>query len=116
MKLFGYNFGRKPAAAQRVVAAKGNRMADYNRHALLSRGMRPGMWVMRDGADWPRAGILTGMNADSIAEVMLTQDDGTNFTSVNVLGATLRQAFYDEIPAPRRQFAEGTSGYVRRPK
>lgn len=96
-----------PAAPTRVVAApvqtrvvepKAPRES-YDQFALANHRLRRGMWVMKDG--FPRAGILTALNGDGIATVMLTQADGTNLVETNTLASSLRQAHLEEIPAAR---------------
>ncbi len=65
---------------------------------LWVKGFRRGMWVVKDGA----TGILTEINSDGVAEVMLVDDQGLNLRQVHVNMHNLRQATRDEIPEPRR--------------
>lgn len=59
---------------------------------------RVGMWV-RYGS---RTGILKGITPGDVATVMLVDDKGENVSDIFVPANTLRQAYVDEIPVPRR--------------
>jgi len=114
MRIFGFNIDRKhpDARVHEVVPAQ----PGFDRFGLTQRGLRPGMWVMRNG-EWPRAGILTELTADGMARVMTTQEDGTNQLSVLLPVQSIRQAFLDEIPTPRRHKRTDllvAMGYARR--
>jgi hypothetical protein len=90
-----FKSSKTPAVA--VVARSSS--ADRDRKEFAAdHGLRIGMWVTGD----KRTGILTDVNAEGIATVMLTQEDGTNLLQVNTLITGLRQATRAEIPAPRR--------------
>lgn len=65
---------------------------------LWVTGFRRGMWVVKDGA----TGILTEINSDGIAEVMLVDEKGENLKQVHVHMSTLKQATRNDIPEPRR--------------
>ena len=103
MRLFGFEITRRPprAQAQTHVVVPRSPGEAYNGPRMASHGFRRGQWVMRAG--WPRAGILTGLDADDVATVMMTQEDGTNLAEVQVAAGVLRQAAWSEIPEPRRQ-------------
>lgn len=91
-----FKSSKTPAVA--VVAHPSDIDKDSKGFAF-DHGLRIGMWVTcSDG----RTGILTDANAEGIAVVMLTQEDGTNLLQVNTLITGLRQATRAEIPAPRR--------------
>lgn len=84
-----------------VVPQRGANLAK-----MTAGAFRNGMWVTL--AD-DRVGILTDIyvSADpgptvALANVMLTQDDGTNLLQVQVPVDTLRQATRLEIPQARR--------------
>lgn len=101
MKIFGWYITRRdPNATSRVVTPRGVK-AGYDQMALDAYSLRRGMWVMKAG--FPRAGILTGVNAEGIARVMLTTEIGTDLAETDVLASSLRQARQDEIPAKRRE-------------
>ena len=65
---------------------------------LWVKGFRRGMWVVKDGA----TGILTEINPDGIAYVMLVDEKGEHLREIHVNMMTIRQATRDEIPEPRR--------------
>lgn len=87
-----------------------------DKFVLQTFALRKGMWVhsiqeMSDPLGY--VGILTGCSADAIAEVTVTKPDGSNVMTLNehdhavplvvfVHVSTLRQAYIDEIPLPRR--------------
>jgi hypothetical protein len=65
------------------------------------------MWVVYSDDMFPnKCGVLTNINAEDVATVMLCQDDGTNLLEVRCYAARLRQARYEEIPPPRRPTKE----------
>lgn len=78
---------------------------------LKSRGWNNGMWVAIGGM----VGILTGLR-EGVASVMLTDDGGFNLAPVLIDANTLRKAFLDEIPVPRRPDAQRAQalGYYKR--
>jgi hypothetical protein len=71
-----------------------------------------GMWVMYQ----QRCGILTNLEAGDVATVMLVDDLGLNAIEIHVPAKELRQAFFEEIPEPRRPTyaAAVRFGYVSR--
>ncbi len=106
-----------PALAQARVVEPKAASESYDPFALAHHRLRRGMWVMKDG--FPRAGVLTALNGDGIATVMLTQEDGTNLLETNTLAGSLRQAYLEEIPAPRvtqSVAAMASMGYKRKPQ
>lgn len=70
-----------------------------------------GMWVVLE----TQTGILTNLEPGDVATVMLVNEDGLNVVEVHVPAAALRQAHFDEIPAPRRPSEElaAAMGYTR---
>jgi len=76
--------------------------SDYDRRLLRRYNFRPGMWVTFEG----EAGILTGLESDGVARVMLVRSDGTNLLPVRQKADRLRRAYYDEIPEARRPTPE----------
>jgi len=72
-----------------------------------------GMWVSYSG----RTGILTDLEPGDVASVMLVDDAGLNALAIHVPAAQLRQAWFEEIPAPRRPKYEDAVrfGYHTRP-
>lgn len=116
MKLFGINFSRRSPDARTHEVVAQSPAAQYDMPRLAARSLRRGMWVFKHG--FPRAGILTGLNSNDVATVMLVQEDGTNFMEVNALASTLRQAAISEIPAARRKLPDASfeaMGYRRQP-
>jgi len=94
----------------------------FNAIALNAAGLRPNMWVVKDGV----VGILTGCSLDGIAEVTMTKPDGTNKMMLDehdkAVPATfsarvedLQQATNDEIPEARRPAEEASLalGYMK---
>lgn len=92
------------------------------------RGLRRGMWVTVTGGP---TGILVGLDVTGVAQVQLLEDDGTNKVTIEKRPdgsqhlvpliipkavTALRQAFLEEIPAPRRPDAETAArfGYVKK--
>jgi hypothetical protein len=72
-----------------------------------------GMWVVYG----IRTGILTKLELGDVATVMLVDDQGLNRIEIHVPAKDLRQAWFEEIPAPRRPDYEHASraGYYTRP-
>lgn len=99
-----------PAPATHVVVAKGPGSV-FNKKAAAGR-LRHGMWVKVDH----KVGILTALAADGKAEVMLTNDDGSNALVVTAQAAAVHQAAFEDIPLPRRPVLEHAMqyGYARR--
>lgn len=87
-------FFKRPDVRTRVVEAAGTRLGI----PLWVRGYRRGMWVRYQDV----TGILTGIGASSIAEVMLVDDIGENLKQVFVPLADVTRATYEQIPLPRR--------------
>lgn len=83
----------------------------YVKAELRERKLRPAMWVMAPGG----VGILTGLR-DGVAAIMLTDEAGADAGPVLRQAAFVRQAYYDEIPAPRRPAQEEAEamGYTTR--
>lgn len=83
--------------------------------SLLRNDQAPkrGMWVVYS----QRTGILTDLEPGDVATVMLVDDLGMNALEVHVPAAQLRQAWFEEIPAPRRPKYEDAVrfGYHARP-
>lgn len=62
-----------------------------------------GMWVVYSDDMFPnKAGILTHINAEDVATVMLTTAEGENLLEVRCHAGRLRQARFEEIPPKRR--------------
>lgn len=95
-RLLGLNPPAAPAEPPQVVVVKpqGKQLGAV----LWPPHLRRGMWVVY--GDY--VGILTDVNRDGIASVMLVHDDGTNLQAVTTLFTNLRQADLFEIPEPRR--------------
>lgn len=77
--------------------------ARYSAPALRRFRLRPGMWVFDPGAG---VGILTGLERDGTAQVMLVCEDGTNKLAISCPAEALRQALFEDIPACRRPAPE----------
>ena len=89
--------------------------ADPQRQSFVAqRGLRRGMWVMADAST---VGILVGLRADGTALIQLVEADGTNRMTLErqpngeqklvnyvkpVTAESVRVAFVEQIPAPRR--------------
>lgn len=89
--------GKKQAVKGQPLFSASN---DEEKQAAAAVGLRIGMWVAT--VDSSRPGILTSVNPEGIATVMLTQDDGTNLAEIHTTVGNLRQAAHLEIPAGRR--------------
>jgi len=60
------------------------------------------MWVIYSDEIFPsRVGILTKLDANDIATVMLTDEEGMNLLEVQAPARILRQATIKEIPSAR---------------
>jgi len=92
----------KTSKGQRVVAEQPTPDRS-GRNAIAAQGLRSGMWVTTSEG---RTGILMEANAEGIADVMLTQDDGTNLMLVHTMLSSLAQAAHASIPASRRPDAD----------
>lgn len=100
----------RPSANRLVVDTGGpTELPENLRHASAlkrrwstsTRNEQPpkrGMWVRHHG----KTGILTDLAAGDVASVMITDDKGLNVAQISVSASELRQATYEEIPAPRR--------------
>lgn len=64
---------------------------------LAHYNMRRGMWVMYKDA----IGILTDLNSEGVAKVMLVDNKGLNKLEVVCRAENLRQAYIQEIPQAR---------------
>lgn len=65
--------------------------------------IKAGMWVVYSDAVFTNhVGILTALDSQDNAEVMLVDDSGFNLIAVRSPAAALRQATYAEIPLQRR--------------
>lgn len=121
-----------PNAQTRVVTPSGNISGKFPAHIAAGSSLRRrptmhahgtliandqppkrGMWVVYQ----QRTGILTKLEAGDVASVMLVDEVGHNAIEVHVPAATLRQAYFEEIPAPRRPLYEDAVrfGYHARP-
>lgn len=85
-------------------------------HGTLIRNDQPpkrGMWVVYQ----QRTGILTMLELGDVATVMLVDELGLNAIEVHVPAKDLRQAWFEEIPEPRRPPYEDAVrfGYHARP-
>lgn len=84
----------------KITVATGSRDS-FDPSVAAFHGLRRGMWVVVKNSSRP-AGILTALSPDGTARVMLTDGKGLNRVEVDVPVASLEQAEWVEIPAPRR--------------
>lgn len=73
-----------------------------------------GMWLTYAG----RTGVLAALGTNDMATINVAAPDGTNTgESLHVVAGSTRQAYWEEIPAPRRpDLATALSfGYARKP-
>lgn len=72
---------------------------------------RRGMWVRYGN----QTGILTDISDADVASFTLVDEQGLNVMPVRVPAHMIRQAYIDEIPAPRRPSPEKAAamGYAR---
>jgi hypothetical protein len=124
-------FFNKPAAdAQSLVVPQ---RSGIHHATLADAGLRSGMWVApADNSELVAlgtgiVGILTGCTSEGVAEVTLVKPDGTTQmalgdndqavpATLSVPVDSLRQAYLDEIPEPRRgnPATLARMGYVER--
>lgn len=108
MGIFDRFRGRK-----HVVDVKGKKNIDAQTRAASTlrrrkangdEGTNPkrGMWVRFDDGSSGRTGVLKDIEPGDIATVMLVDEQGLNLLEIHCHAAQLRQAHYQEIPAPRR--------------
>lgn len=71
---------------------------EHGSHLLSDQHPKRGMWVVYSG----RTGILTNLEPGDIATVILVDHQGLNNFEVHVAAKELRQAYFQEIPEPRR--------------
>lgn len=88
----------KGAARTLIVEPAGERLGI----PLWVRGYRRGMWVRYQDV----TGILTGIGASNIAEVMLVDAIGENLKQIFVPLSDITRATYEQIPLPRRPTVE----------
>lgn len=89
---------KRPAPAPAVDAVKAE-VFDRSKAQLYS--LRRGMWVtLRNSVR--QYGVLTGLDSDGIARIMLVKPDGTNNVEVDVPAVSVRQSTWQEIPEKRR--------------
>lgn len=86
---------------------------EHGSHLMSDQAAKRGMWVVYSN----RSGILTNLEPGDIATVMLVDDLGLNQLEVHAAAKELRQAYFEEIPEPRRpEYADAARfGYVKRP-
>ena len=112
-------FGSKPAKpaetprSRIVIPSGGAQIPEYvaagsklrrrpTAHMAQDQAPRRGMWVVYQS----RVGILTNLEPGDVATVMLVDDAGRNSLEIHAQAAALRQAWFEEIPEPRRPMYE----------
>lgn len=99
---------KKPKGVTYVVPTS----KEVNKDALKAVRIRQGMWVVPKDMT---VGVVLDADMDGVVRVMLAKEDGTNLVEVQVHYTNLRQAYYKEIPGPRRPLDQAKAeswGYV----
>ena len=104
----------KRLMGRQIVTAEGAKES-FDKSLAAVYSLRRGMWVVVKNSSMP-VGIITALSADGTARVMLTDGKGENRVEVDVPAVSLRQAYWTDIPAPRRPAKDLAAAYGYRTK